>query len=104
MAYSALFNIVIEALNLIFKKILAEIQLPVNITHLLSIPQSSMKSSDMACHPRFPSHHMTYLPHEWKYEKKGGGGFPSRKYSILVLYHRSLHSNPAPEKIEIQIG
>jgi hypothetical protein len=38
---SALFNGVIEALNLVLEKYLAEIQLPGNITHLLSIPQSS---------------------------------------------------------------
>jgi len=54
MVYSVLFNTVIEALNLILEKYVAEIQLPGNIIQLLSIPQSS----GMACHWRFPSHHM----------------------------------------------
>jgi hypothetical protein len=39
--YSALFNNVTEALNLVLENYLAEIQLPGNITQLLSIPQSS---------------------------------------------------------------
>jgi hypothetical protein len=37
MVFSALFNAVIEALNLGLEKYLAEIQLPCNITQLLSI-------------------------------------------------------------------
>jgi hypothetical protein len=41
MVYSVLFNPVIEALTLICEKYLTEIQLPGNITQLLSIPQSS---------------------------------------------------------------
>ncbi len=54
--YSALFNTVIEALNLVFEKYLTEIQLPGNITQLLSIPQSSTQSSGTARPWRFPSH------------------------------------------------
>jgi hypothetical protein len=137
--YSALFYIVIviEALNLVLEKIFS--RNPPALQYLLSIPQSSAQSSDMACHWRFPSHHMSswafwlkpwgmtrpfklqsqckscspasflkliwarwlsgvilwplglcvmyyhnpctlYLPHEWKYEKKGG--FRSREYSV----------------------
>jgi hypothetical protein len=50
MVYSSLFNNVIEALNLVLDKYLAEIQLPGNITQLLSLTQDS----GMACHWRFP--------------------------------------------------
>ncbi len=52
MVYSALFNNVIEVLNLVLEKYLAEIQLPGNTTQLFSIPQSSPQSSSMACHWR----------------------------------------------------
>jgi hypothetical protein len=41
-------NNVIEALNLVLEKYSAEIQLPGNITQLLSMPQSSTQSSCMA--------------------------------------------------------
>jgi hypothetical protein len=60
--YSALFNIVIEALNLVLEKIFS--QNPAawqyqNIAQLLSTPQSSTESFEMPCHRRFPSHHMS---------------------------------------------
>ncbi len=55
--YSVLFYIVIEALNLVLEKIFSRNQPAWQ--YILSIPQSSTQSSDMACHWRFPSHHMS---------------------------------------------
>ncbi len=42
MLYSALFNIIFEALILLFKKYVAKVQLPDNVICLLSIPQRSV--------------------------------------------------------------
>jgi hypothetical protein len=58
MVYSGPFYYVIEALNLLLEKYVAEIQLPGKIIQLLFIPQTSTKSSGMACHWRGPSQHM----------------------------------------------
>jgi hypothetical protein len=47
MVYSALFNTVIAALNLVSEKYLTEIQLSSNITQLLSIPHTVKKQRNL---------------------------------------------------------
>ncbi len=100
MVYSALFNIIIEALNLISEKSVSEIQLPGNfIIQLLSIPQRSTKSSTqicgMACQWRFPSHHMN-LKCCCSLQKLVAEHFCSNQ-ALLSFLHSTKHARTFPQ-------